>query len=785
MWRTLAMALVLAAAFTAVEPTFAVIYGYFDYRQGDFRGGGLGAALPTIDYISTAAARSLYEMQLNTYEGRDSFIFLGYAFPVPYSVEPVYTDALDGIGQFAGPTDVDYVHICDEPYLAGLTKAEVETMIAHAKSRLPDHKFAISFGRPDSNIAAKGGLPAGLDYALLNWYPFTDVYGTPPQNQAEFDAETAAMLASARTNMDPNTKIILVPQGFKNTADSNPAPPPGSIAWYANWVDSEADIVGLIVYKYNSLSGQEQGTKELDDTLGGYIAAQSQVGYNWGITTSLNPPAPTRPPLPSTFDRQQYKTFVQHEGWDGHAGSTAWFGVFGGQAHSGIQSLRVRSTNQQPNHISRDISSGPGDVGKLDFYCKITHLTGAGFQIVGLFPQYSGDDVAGTQQFLLIADGNSSNYQIYGKGFQTVDSGLPITGDWDHIVINWDVTSTNDVYQLYVNGAGPATILGTGDVTEINGVRIFASQDGSIPDDGQVFDPPPGSQMFIDDFDHLAGEPLVGVFDSWVEDWEQVTSRYYPLNWTHSGGGDAGTVTSGAGVGGSEGMRIVAEADAFDGYSRQFTPTYEGTASWQFSVESYADYIHVTDLGDADLWPRFELYTKNGNYYYIGWNGWVEVDTGIAVATGGQFDTIEYNWFSDNTDELFINGTEIVDPGGFNHRAYGIFGDPMQASVFRFGVQGGGAVAIWDNIRINSPEPVCGDPNHPYPTGDLNQNCYVNWEDFSLFAGQWLASGCGDPDWCGGADLTQDSDVNWQDFSVFASHWLECTDPDPPCSYNP
>jgi len=65
---------------------------------------------------------------------------------------------------------------------------------------------------------------------------------------------------------------------------------------------------------------------------------------------------------------------------------------------------------------------------------------------------------------------------------------------------------------------------------------------------------------------------------------------------------------------------------------------------------------------------------------------------------------------------------------------------------------------------------------------DLNGDCYVNWQDFSVFAGQWLASGCGSPDWCDGADLNQDTDVNWADFSVFASQWLHCTDPaEPAC----
>jgi hypothetical protein len=46
---------------------------------------------------------------------------------------------------------------------------------------------------------------------------------------------------------------------------------------------------------------------------------------------------------------------------------------------------------------------------------------------------------------------------------------------------------------------------------------------------------------------------------------------------------------------------------------------------------------------------------------------------------------------------------------------------------------------------------VCGDSNHPNPVVDLNGDCYVDMSDLS----------------------------------VMAQNWLECTDPLPPCSYNP
>jgi len=59
---------------------------------------------------------------------------------------------------------------------------------------------------------------------------------------------------------------------------------------------------------------------------------------------------------------------------------------------------------------------------------------------------------------------------------------------------------------------------------------------------------------------------------------------------------------------------------------------------------------------------------------------------------------------------------------------------------------------------------------------DLDEDCDVDFLDFSLFAQHWLEEGCTEPDWCGGADLTKDEPngiVNILDLKVFSEHWLE------------
>jgi hypothetical protein len=58
---------------------------------------------------------------------------------------------------------------------------------------------------------------------------------------------------------------------------------------------------------------------------------------------------------------------------------------------------------------------------------------------------------------------------------------------------------------------------------------------------------------------------------------------------------------------------------------------------------------------------------------------------------------------------------------------------------------------------------------------DLNGDGIVDLLDFAKFAAHWLETGCGTPDWCGGADLNQPADdtVDFYDLEIFFEHWLD------------
>ncbi len=53
-------------------------------------------------------------------------------------------------------------------------------------------------------------------------------------------------------------------------------------------------------------------------------------------------------------------------------------------------------------------------------------------------------------------------------------------------------------------------------------------------------------------------------------------------------------------------------------------------------------------------------------------------------------------------------------------------------------------ISVDIHYTVVSPEPRCGDLDHPYPPGDANKDCYVNLPDLALMAANWLT--CTDPD---------------------------------------
>lgn len=72
---------------------------------------------------------------------------------------------------------------------------------------------------------------------------------------------------------------------------------------------------------------------------------------------------------------------------------------------------------------------------------------------------------------------------------------------------------------------------------------------------------------------------------------------------------------------------------------------------------------------------------------------------------------------------------------------------------------------------------VCGDAAHPYPTGDLDKDCHVDYRDFAIFALAW-ATKPGDAQWDPNCDIRVPADnvVDILDLAVFVEEWLTAPD---------
>ncbi len=84
----------------------------------------------------------------------------------------------------------------------------------------------------------------------------------------------------------------------------------------------------------------------------------------------------------------------------------------------------------------------------------------------------------------------------------------------------------------------------------------------------------------------------------------------------------------------------------------------------------------------------------------------------------------------------------------------------------------GGGTAEIDAVSDVS---CCGDWKHPYPTGDINQDCRVNSEDFAEIANRWMYTWQANDDSAQKADLYPDHIINIADLRILAETWLNCS----------
>jgi len=148
-------------------------------------------------------------------------------------------------------------------------------------------------------------------------------------------------------------------------------------------------------------------------------------------------------------------------------------------------------------------------------------------------------------------------------------------------------------------------------------------------------------------------------------------------------------------------------------------------------------YDHETPVPD-DGYPRLTLYKiTDGSTTEL---GYIE-DTNVTDYARHTWQVHVTRVGTDNQIQLYIDGSPIT----WTH------GAEAGNSVVVDGDHTGGTIGFYgqherafyvDNVAVF--EKRCGDVGtQPFLSADLNQDCYVNWGDFTIFAGQWLQ--CTDP----------------------------------------
>ncbi len=153
-------------------------------------------------------------------------------------------------------------------------------------------------------------------------------------------------------------------------------------------------------------------------------------------------------------------------------------------------------------------------------------------------------------------------------------------------------------------------------------------------------------------------------------------------------------------------------------------------------------------LGNVDVDPLFALpgyWDDNGTGDNESDDFWVDGDYHLR-SQAWRWDPLAQMWTWDNVTSWCIDaGNPGCDP-----RDEWLF----EANRINMGTYGG-----TDQASI---------PGHNWASiADINNDRIVDWGDFTLFAGYWLAEGE-----CIPADLDRSGTVDWGDFSIFAANWL-------------
>jgi len=201
-----------------------------------------------------------------------------------------------------------------------------------------------------------------------------------------------------------------------------------------------------------------------------------------------------------------------------------------------------------------------------------------------------------------------------------------------------------------------------------------------------------------------------------------------------------------------------------------FANTSYGSPVWPMHAGEIWEYTAYPTDGSAswkELWQFGEEVTLDSKLYFPFIGGhfrstedkifeWKPV---LGETLFFQIGPIGTTWdhSTDNTVEILDNDFLVEDVYGGPYEAYSYgkrWNDEIDPYLIESFVPGLGFIKIVDywvtyppvikELISISPDNLCGDYDYPYPEGDMNQDCIVNFKDLSVIAEHWLV--CTRPD---------------------------------------
>ena len=166
-----------------------------------------------------------------------------------------------------------------------------------------------------------------------------------------------------------------------------------------------------------------------------------------------------------------------------------------------------------------------------------------------------------------------------------------------------------------------------------------------------------------------------------------------------------------------------------DGMPNGGTYAPSAASNWAFEV-SFDWYYDTPFAGSNTIDITFDNYR---------WNGFIIPVSELTIAGMGATTLDDPLGYFGGTSEDFESWLlNEVAPRLPQEATYLLFAQGEAHPAWRNPMMGMQLESIVGETIIGYVVPQCGDPNHPYPLGDLNQDCRVNLLDLAILALHWL-----------------------------------------------